>query len=94
VRTAVALGYLCNILESNDEALQQFVLALAETLATTGGLAYGHLAANAPLVPMSWGSTRAGWTVGAGAEAAIDRNWLVKVEYLYMDLGNIGSSGA
>jgi outer membrane immunogenic protein len=32
--------------------------------------------------------------VGAGAEAAIDRNWSVKVEYLYMDLGNIGSSGA
>jgi outer membrane immunogenic protein len=63
-------------------------------LYATGGLAYGHLAANAPLVPLSWGSTRAGWTVGAGAEAAIDRNWSVKVEYLYMDLGNIGSSGA
>jgi opacity protein-like surface antigen len=60
LRTAVALGYLCNILESNDEALQQFVLALAET--------------------------RADWTVGAGAEAAIDRNWSVKVEYLYMIL--------
>src|SRR5258708_6792133 len=63
-------------------------------LYATGGLAYGHVAANAPLVPLSWGSTRAGWTVGAGAEAAIDRNWSVKVEYLYMDLGNIGSSGA
>jgi outer membrane immunogenic protein len=63
-------------------------------LYATGGLAYGHLAASAPLVPLSWGSTRAGWTVGAGAEAAIDRNWSVKVEYLYMDLGNIGSSGA
>jgi outer membrane immunogenic protein len=63
-------------------------------LYATGGLAYGHFAANAPLVPLSWGSTRAGWTVGAGAEAAIDRNWSVKVEYLYMDLGNIGSSGA
>jgi outer membrane immunogenic protein len=63
-------------------------------LYATGGLAYGHLAASAPLVPLSWGSTRAGWTVGAGAEAAIDRNWSVKVEYLYVDLGNIGSSGA
>jgi outer membrane immunogenic protein len=63
-------------------------------LYATGGLAYGHLTANAPLVPLSWGSTRAGWTVGAGAEAAIDRNWSVKLEYLYMDLGNIGGNGA
>ena len=63
-------------------------------LYATGGLAYGHFTANAPLVPLSWGSTRAGWTVGAGAEAAIDRNWSVKLEYLYMDLGNVGGSGA
>jgi len=63
-------------------------------LYATGGLAYGHLSASAPAVPLNWGSTRAGWTVGAGAEAAIDRNWSVKLEYLYMDLGNIGSSGA
>ncbi|MGH6710969.1 MAG: outer membrane protein [Bradyrhizobium sp.] len=63
-------------------------------LYATGGLAYGHLSATAPLIPLSWGSTRAGWTVGAGAEAAIDRNWSVKLEYLYMDLGNVGSSGA
>jgi outer membrane immunogenic protein len=63
-------------------------------LYATGGLAYGHLSATAPLIPLSWGSTRAGWTVGAGAEAAIDNNWSVKLEYLYMDLGNVGSSGA
>ena len=63
-------------------------------LYATGGLAYGHFAADAPLIPLSWGSTRAGWTVGAGVEAAIDRNWSVKLEYLYMDLGSIGSSGA
>jgi outer membrane immunogenic protein len=61
-------------------------------LYATGGLAYGHVTANAPAIPVSWGSTRAGWTVGAGAEAAIDRNWSVKVEYLYMDLGNIGGA--
>jgi outer membrane immunogenic protein len=60
----------------------------------TGGLAFGEVSATAPLIPLSWGSTRAGWTVGAGAEAAIDNNWSVKLEYLYMDLGNIGSSGA
>jgi outer membrane immunogenic protein len=36
---------------------------------------------------LSWGSTRAGWTVGAGAEVALDHNGSFKVEYLYMDLG-------
>ena len=45
-----------------------------------------------PLIPVSWGATRAGWTVGAGAEAAIDQHWSVKLEYLYMDLGDVGSS--
>jgi outer membrane immunogenic protein len=59
-------------------------------LYATGGLAYGGVSASAPLIPLSWGSTRAGWTVGAGAEAAIDNNWSVKLEYLYMDLGNVG----
>ncbi len=29
-----------------------------------------------------------GWTVGGGVEAAINRNWSVKVEYLYVDLQN------
>lgn len=59
-------------------------------LYATGGLAYGEVSATAPLIPLSWGSTRAGWTVGAGAEAAIDQNWSIKLEYLYMDLGNVG----
>jgi outer membrane immunogenic protein len=60
-------------------------------LYATGGLAYGEVSASAPLIP-NWGSTRAGWTVGAGAEAAIDHNWSIKLEYLYMDLGNVGGS--
>ncbi|HXN68408.1 MAG TPA: outer membrane protein [Bradyrhizobium sp.] len=63
-------------------------------LYATGGLAYGHLSATAPLIPLSWGTTNAGWTVGVGAEAAIDQHWSVKVEYLYMDLGNVGSGSA
>jgi outer membrane immunogenic protein len=63
-------------------------------LYATGGLAYGHLSADTPFFPLSWGSTRAGWTVGAGIEAAIDRNWSIKAEYLYMDLGNVGSGSA
>jgi outer membrane immunogenic protein len=64
-------------------------------LYATGGLAYGHFSADAPSLAVSWGSTRAGWTAGAGAEFAIDHNWSVKLEYLFVDLGNVGgNSGA
>ena len=63
-------------------------------LYATGGLAYGGVSATAPLIPLTWGSTRAGWTVGVGAEAAVGNNWSVKVEYLYMDLGNVGGASA
>jgi outer membrane immunogenic protein len=59
-------------------------------LYATGGLAYGGVSATTPAIPLSWGSTRAGWTVGAGAEAAIDHHWSIKLEYLYMDLGDVG----
>ena len=33
--------------------------------------------------------TMTGWTLGAGFEAMIARNWSVKAEYLYYDLGSI-----
>ena len=48
----------------------------------------------ASALPFGWGDTRVGWTVGAGAEVAIDRNWSVKIEYLYMDLGSFGGSSS
>ena len=63
-------------------------------LYATGGLAYGHIAANEPTVPLSWGDTRAGWTVGVGGEYALGGNWSVKLEYLYMDLGRFGNASA
>jgi len=63
-------------------------------LYATGGLAYGHISASEPTVPLSWGSTRAGWTVGAGAEVALDSHWSFKVEYLYMDLSTFGGASA
>ena len=37
--------------------------------------------------------TQTGWTVGAGAEYALDRHLSVKVEYLYVDLGGRDISG-
>jgi outer membrane immunogenic protein len=37
-------------------------------------------------------STSAGWTVGAGAEWMFARQWSLKAEYLYVDLGNVSST--
>jgi outer membrane immunogenic protein len=66
-------------------------------LYATGGLAYGEIESTyvtgingLPLVGLSSSTTRVGWTAGAGVEGALDRNWTVKLEYLYMDLGRFG----
>ena len=64
----------------------------------TGGLAYGSIKTSAALAGFTPGGialaslgsnteTRVGWTVGAGVEGMITRNWTAKLEYLYMDLG-------
>jgi outer membrane immunogenic protein len=34
------------------------------------------------------GSTFTGWTLGGGADIAITRNWIARVEYLHDDFGN------
>ena len=36
--------------------------------------------------------TKAGWTVGAGAEVRLNGNWTGKVEYLYLDFGNVSTT--
>jgi outer membrane immunogenic protein len=59
----------------------------------TGGLAYGDIKATTPGFNGD-SDTNAGWTVGAGAEAALAGNWTVKGEYLYVDLGDINCSVA
>ena len=71
-------------------------------LYVTGGLAYGGFSGSSLFTAAgtnaldfgSWSSTKVGWTVGAGVEAALGSNWSVKFEYLYMDLGNAGGSTA
>ncbi len=55
-------------------------------LYVTGGGAYGNIEAIANGV--SNNNTEFGWTAGAGIEAALAYNLTVKVEYLYVDLGN------
>jgi outer membrane immunogenic protein len=37
-------------------------------------------------------SVRAGWALGAGIEGVISGNWTAKLEYLYIDLGNVSGS--
>ncbi|WP_065753458.1 outer membrane protein [Bradyrhizobium paxllaeri] len=52
----------------------------------TGGLAFGEL--RAATFGLTESHTNAGWTLGAGAEVGLDRNWSAKIEYLYVDLAN------
>ena len=59
----------------------------------TGGLAYGRTTsyingkAFDETISESVKKTKAGWTIGAGAEYAITDNVTFKTEYLYTDLG-------
>lgn len=64
----------------------------------TGGLAYGHVSSSEfALFPPpgssdtyagSLSAVRAGWTAGAGLEYAIKPGWMLKAEYLHVDLGS------
>ena len=65
----------------------------------TGGFAYGDVDFSGDLdfraspggthhYPVSNQDTQTGWTAGGGLEYAINRHWTIKVEYLYVDLGN------
>jgi outer membrane immunogenic protein len=71
-----------------------FLAAERLSLYATGGLAYGGFSGGSPTLAYSFSSVKAGWTVGAGAEAALGSNWSIKFEYLYMDLGNVGNISA
>ncbi|WP_428030721.1 outer membrane protein [Ancylobacter sp.] len=51
----------------------------------TGGFAYGG--GTYERFGLSNDRNHFGWTIGGGAEYAIDRNWSVKGEYMYVDLG-------
>jgi outer membrane immunogenic protein len=51
------------------------------------GAAFGDIRANFSNGPISR-STEAGWTIGAGIEVALGRNWSAKAEYLFVDLAD------
>ncbi|MFZ0944623.1 MAG: outer membrane protein [Syntrophobacteraceae bacterium] len=63
----------------------------------TGGLAYGDVSyagnnyfpiPGGAEYPASLSTTKLGWALGGGVEYALCKNWTVKAEYLYMDLGS------
>jgi len=61
----------------------------------TGGLAYGDVSTSETLnvngtnVFLNSTALRLGWTAGAGIQKAIANGWIVKLEYLYIDFGNV-----
>jgi outer membrane immunogenic protein len=77
-------------------------------LYVTGGLAYGQVQSSSSVTTTTAfaggptlatatatsgaNNTRAGWTVGAGVEWAIARQWSAKAEYLYVDLGTFNNT--
>lgn len=79
-------------------------------LYATGGLAYGdtelslttqpfaspgvNCALGAACVSGTSSGTSIGWTAGVGLEWMFARNWSVKAEYLFIDLGAISATGA
>jgi outer membrane immunogenic protein len=65
----------------------------------TGGLAYGRVShqynydtanIDGDNQIFATSNTKLGWTVGGGVEYALDRNWSLKAEYLYVHLGTTG----
>jgi outer membrane immunogenic protein len=72
-------------------------------LYVTGGLAVGGIKTDgtlsgfngngaAILATGSSTTTKAGWTVGAGLEGVISGKWTGKIEYLYVDYGNVNGT--
>ena len=63
----------------------------------TGGLAVANIRTSYSTTEIAQFSgrasdTRAGGAVGAGIEAALIGNWTAKIEYLYLDFGNVSDT--
>lgn len=80
-----------------------FLVSDRALIYATGGLAYGkveHSASATLTAPAPFGvaagssvsDTKTGYVVGGGIEYAILPKWTIKTEYLYVDLGSIGTT--
>jgi outer membrane immunogenic protein len=68
----------------------------------TGGVAFGGFhethdvvntafaACTPPCATATLNETKVGWTAGAGVERALNNNWSIKAEYLYVSFANVG----
>ncbi|HWV79954.1 MAG TPA: outer membrane protein [Hyphomicrobiaceae bacterium] len=57
----------------------------------TGGFGFGRIEIGTTSLALGTNSserTATGWTAGGGVEFLVDRNWTIKAEYLYYDLGD------
>jgi outer membrane immunogenic protein len=54
----------------------------------TGGLAFGNVRGWDSLTPAAGTATRTGWTAGVGVAVMVVPNWVLKAEYLHVDLGS------
>jgi outer membrane immunogenic protein len=54
----------------------------------TGGAAFGNVKTRIAGTGLDNEDTRVGWTAGGGVEGVLSGAWTMKVEYLYVDLGN------
>lgn len=66
----------------------------------TGGLAVANVKINQSIVillgsteTVAASATQVGWTAGVGAEYMVSRDWSVKGEWLYVDLGKVSATG-
>jgi outer membrane immunogenic protein len=73
-------------------------LTMSPTLVyVTGGAAFGRIrsgwfeGSNVPIA-LTIDQTRAGWVAGGGIEHAFARNWTVRIEGLFHDLGSVSGS--
>jgi outer membrane immunogenic protein len=78
-----------------------FTPASSWLIYATGGLAFGRVDAETHLkffdnqgvlsarYDGATSTTKTGWTLGGGVEAALVNNWTAKLEYLYYDLGTV-----
>lgn len=64
----------------------------------TGGFAFGDVettineATGGLAGVFRFSDTKTGWTLGSGVEAALGGNWTGKLEYLYVDLGDVNGA--
>jgi outer membrane immunogenic protein len=86
-----------NTLNSNYAAAIRGRLGLAAwdraLLYVAGGVAFGDTKVgfnNGILAPVSYTTSRTGWTIGAGVDYAFTPSWIGRIEYRYVDLGTGG----